>query len=333
MGRQHVRVYADMEEVELVAVADSNPLCVEPIVRKRMARGYVDYREMLMAEQLDAVSVVVPTSSHFATAMDVIGCGVNLLVEKPLAADSNVACQLIQAADRAGVLLAVGHIERFNPAVVELRRQLQQGALGQLFQIKARRAGPFPERVKDVGVTIDLATHDLDLMLQLAGSEIQRIYGETRRNVHTLHEDMLLALIRFDDGSIGTLDVNWLTPTKVRDLTVIGERGMFIVDYLRQELVLAENGSVLNEWEHLSMLNGVSEGRVVRFVTKPAEPLNAELTAFVKSVSDGTPAVVSGRDGLMAVAVAEAILKSASSGCATDFDQPRLDPILAGALR
>jgi UDP-N-acetylglucosamine 3-dehydrogenase len=322
MGRQHVRVYDDMDDVELVAVADANPATLERILRKTRARGYRDYREMLAVEKLEAVSVVVPTSSHFEVASDVLQSGVHLLMEKPLAADSAQGMLIIEQAERAGLVLAVGHIERLNPAVVELRRQLESGRLGQLFQIKARRAGPFPERIKDVGVAIDLATHDLDLMLQVAGPHIERIYGETTRNIHTLHEDMLLALLRFEGGSVGTLDVNWLTPTKVRDLTLIGARGMFVVDYLRQELVFAENGSVLNEWEHLSILNGVSEGRVVRLVTKPVEPLQAELSAFVDAVRRGVAPPVSGRDGLLALAVAEAILASASSGRATDFVPP-----------
>jgi predicted dehydrogenase len=266
--------------------------------------------------------VVVPTSNHFEVATDVLDHGLHLLVEKPLAANSAEGIRIIEHAERAGVVLAVGHIERLNPAVVELRRQVESGQLGQLFQIKARRAGPFPERIKDVGVAIDLATHDLDLMLQVAGPNIERIYGETTRNIHTLHEDMLLALIRFEGGSVGTLDVNWLTPTKVRDLTLIGSRGMFVVDYLRQELIFAENGSVLNEWDHLSMLNGVSEGRVVRLVTRPVEPLQAELSAFVDAVRRDVPPPVSGRDGLMALAVAESILASASCGRATDFIPP-----------
>jgi predicted dehydrogenase len=322
MGRQHVRVYDDMDDVELVAVADANPATLERILHKTRAHGYLDYREMLASEKLDAVSVVVPTSNHFEVAMDVLDYGLHLLIEKPLAANSAEGIQIIERAERAGVVLAVGHIERLNPAVVELRRQVESGQLGQLFQIKARRAGPFPERIKDVGVAIDLATHDLDLMLQVASPNIERIYGETTRNIHTLHEDMLLALIRFEGGSVGTLDVNWLTPTKVRDLTLIGSRGMFVVDYLRQELVFAENGSVLNEWDHLSMLNGVSEGRVVRLVTRPVEPLQAELSAFVDAVRRGISPPVSGRDGLMALAVAEAILASASCGRAMDFIPP-----------
>jgi predicted dehydrogenase len=186
MGRHHVRIYDDLEEVELVAVADCNPAVLERTIRQRTMHGYLDYREMLDTEDLDAVSVVVPTSSHHRVSLDVLDHRVSLLVEKPIASDSRQAVDIIERADKAGVVLTVGHIERLNPAFVELRRQLADGALGRLFQIEARRAGPFPARVTDVGVAIDLATRDLDLMLQLTGCGVERVYAETMRNVHTL---------------------------------------------------------------------------------------------------------------------------------------------------
>ena len=332
MGRQHVRVYDELDDVELVAVANCDPHALDRATRRRFARGYVDYREMLEREDLDAVSVVVPTSSHHSVALDVIDRGIGVLVEKPIASDSRKALEMITRAECAHVLLAVGHIERVNPAIVELRRQLQNGALGRVFQIKARRAGPFPARVRDVGVAIDLATHDLDLMLQLAGSGIERIYGETMRNIHTLHEDMLFALIRFSDGTIGSLDVNWLTPNKVRDLTLVGARGMFVVDYLRQELFLSENGTVPTRWDRLSMLTGVSEGRTIRFVTQHVEPLHAELQSFIEAVRNKTTPVVTGRDGLQALVVAEAILASAAAGCAVCLEPGSARvPVAAGA--
>jgi UDP-N-acetylglucosamine 3-dehydrogenase len=314
MGRQHVRVYDELDDVELVAVADCNSQTLERTIRRRRTRGYLEYRDMLDREDLDAVSVVVPTSSHHIVATDVIDRGISLLVEKPIASDSQKAMDMIGRAETAQVVLSVGHIERVNPAVVELRRQLQDGALGQVFQMKARRAGPFPERMRDVGVAIDLATHDLDLMLQLNDSGVERIYGETMRNIHTLHEDMLFALIRFSDGTLGSLDVNWLTPKKVRDLTLVGARGMFVVDYLQQELLFSENGTVPTDWDRLSMLTGVSEGRTIRFVTKREEPLRAELRSFLDAVRNKTTPVVTGRDALHALEVAEAVLASAAVG-------------------
>jgi UDP-N-acetylglucosamine 3-dehydrogenase len=199
-----------------------------------------------------------------------------------------------------------------------------------VFEIKARRTGPFPERVKDVGVVIDLATHDLDIMLKLTGAHVVRVACETTRNIHTVHEDSLLALIRFSDGTIGSLDVNWLSPCKTRDLTIIGARGMFVVDYLTQQLWFYENGTARDGWDHLARLAGVSEGRMIRLVTERDEPLRAELRSFIESVRTGTAPEVSGEDGLQALLAAEALLESASTRQITTVERPG-DLLLVGS--
>jgi UDP-N-acetylglucosamine 3-dehydrogenase len=327
MGRHHLRVLSDLDDVDLVAAADPNADARARATRGRSIRSYADYRTMLECEQLDAVSVVVPTVEHHSVALGVIDRGVSLLIEKPIAATSMQAREIIDRAAAAGVVMAVGHIERFNPAVMELDRQLTAGALGRLYEIKARRTGPFPERIKDVGVVIDLATHDLDLMLKLTGAEVERVACETTRNIHTVHEDTLLALLRFSDGCIGSLDVNWLSPSKVRDLTLIGSRGMFVVDYLTQQLLLFENGTTLDGWDHLSVLDGVSEGRVIRLVIDRTEPLRAELVSFLSSVRHGSRPEVTGEDGLQVLLVAEALLQSAARGCAIS-ERPANEPRL-----
>jgi UDP-N-acetylglucosamine 3-dehydrogenase len=314
MGRNHLRVYCELDEVEVVALADSDPATLARAQRNHQFHTYLDYRQMLDNECLDAVSIAVPTSDHCQVAMEVVDRGINLLVEKPLAMSSGQAREIIARAARAQVVLAVGHVERFNPAIVTLYRELRAGALGPVFEIKTRRTGPFPERIKDVGVVIDLATHDLDIMLKLTGARVERVACETTRNIHTVHEDSLLALIRFSDGTIGSLDVNWLSPSKTRDLTIIGARGMFVVDYLTQQLWFYENGIVRDGWDHLARLAGVSEGRMIRLVTERNEPLRAELRSFTASVRDGTTPEVSGEDGLQALLAAEALLESATTG-------------------
>jgi UDP-N-acetylglucosamine 3-dehydrogenase len=315
MGRNHLRVLSELEDVDLVAVSDSSEAALARVRRSHDMNTYLDYQTMLEREHLDAVSVVVPTREHRRVALDVLDRKVSLLVEKPLAMTSAEGREILDRAAQTGTLLAVGHIERFNPAVVALHRQLTDGALGRLFEIKARRTGPFPDRIKDVGVVIDLATHDIDLMLKLTGAQVQRVACETTRNVHTMFEDMLLGVLRFSNGAIGSLDVNWLSPTKTRDLTLIGERGMFTVDYLTQQLYLYENGTANDGWDHLSRLSGVSEGRMIRLIVDRTEPLRAELSSFVRSVRDGTAPEVTGADGLAALEVAEALLRSSEAGC------------------
>jgi UDP-N-acetylglucosamine 3-dehydrogenase len=330
MGRNHLRVYSDLDEIEVVALADSDPATLARAQRNHQVHAYQDYRQMFDAEYLDAVSIAVPTSEHHQVAVEAVDHGINVLVEKPLAMSSGQARDIIARAARANVVLAVGHVERFNPAIVALHRELKAGALGPVFEIKARRTGPFPERVKDVGVVIDLATHDLDIMLKLTGAHVSRVACETTRNIHTVHEDSLLALIRFSDGTIGSLDVNWLSPCKTRDLTIIGARGMFVVDYLTQQLWFYENGIARDGWDHLARLAGVSEGRMIRLVTERDEPLRAELRSFMGSVRTGTAPEVSGEDGLQALLAAEALLESANTRQTTTVERSG-DLLLVGS--
>lgn len=243
MGRNHARVYAEMSGVSLVGVADANLGAAEAVVQQYGGKAYTDYLQMLDEQQIDAISIAVPTDEHYNVAMTVIERNIPLLIEKPLAHSLDEARQIITAAEQAGIPLTVGHIERCNPAVIELKQRLQAGDLGRIFQIDARRQSPFPARVKDVGVVIDLAVHDLDIMRYISGSEIVRVFAETESRIHSTREDLMSALLRLQDGSVGTLSINWLTPTKVRELYVTGERGMFRVDYLTQDLYFFENAT------------------------------------------------------------------------------------------
>jgi UDP-N-acetylglucosamine 3-dehydrogenase len=314
MGRHHARVYGELDETELVAVADTDRARLDAVERCYRVRTYVDYREMLIRERLDLVSVVVPTQWHRAVALDVIEAGIHLLVEKPIAATVEDAQDIIKAAARRGVKLTVGHVERFNPAVIELKRRLGRGELGRVFAIHARRVGPFPARVRDVGVVIDLATHELDIMPWLIGQPVQRVRAETARHVHASYEDSLSAVLRFADGTIGTLDVNWLTPTKVRELSVTGERGMFVANYLTQELYFYENGHADGQWETLAVLTGVAEGDSVRLRIEHREPLQAELASFIEMIRTHNEPLVTGADGLAAVALAQALIEAGRTG-------------------
>jgi len=213
MGSNHARIYALMESVNLVAVADMDAEVAERVASTYKARAYTDYERMLARERPDIVSVVVPTRDHRPVAVDVIESGAHCLVEKPLAPSLEDGEAIIAAANEREVKLTVGHIERFN-----LKEHLSQGELGRIFQLLARRVGPFPQRVTDVGVVLDLATHELNIMEHLAGSPIASLYAETEQRVHQHREDLLSGLLRFDNGSVGVLDINWLTPMKIREL-------------------------------------------------------------------------------------------------------------------
>lgn len=311
MGRNHARVYAEMPDTVLVGVADANEPAARAVAQRSGGQVYSDYRQLLDEQQPDAVTVAVPTEEHLAVALEVIQRGIHLLIEKPIAYSVEQAHQIITAAEAASVQLVVGHIERFNPAVVALKQRLADGELGRVFQIDARRQSPFPARVKDVGVVIDLAVHDLDVMRYITGSEIVRVFAETQRQIHSTREDLMSGLIRMQDGTVGTMTINWLTPAKIRELYVTGERGMFRVDYLTQDLFFFENATTHGgDWETLRMLRGVSEGQMVRYVVQKKEPLRAELEAFLAAVRGEGALPVSGLDGLKALALAQAVVTS-----------------------
>jgi predicted dehydrogenase len=305
MGMNHLRVLRDFDEeqLQLVGVAETH----EPNLKHAMSRfhvaGYTDYRQMVKETQPDLVVVVVPTILHFEVASYLLDRGINVLVEKPMTDTIEEAFALVELAQIRGVKLAVGHVERFNPAVIEVKRRLVAGELGQMFHLLARRLGPFPPRIRDVGVTLDLATHDIDIMRYLADAEVEHVYSETRRHIHTTHEDLLLGVLRFANQIIGVLDVNWLTPTKVRELSVTGEKGMYLVNYLTQDVYFYENDYTTTSWDTLRTLTGVSEGSMTRLKIQKAEPLRLEYEDVITAIQNDSLPTVSGEDGMAVLKV------------------------------
>ena len=311
IGGNHARVLSELPEAQFVAVADQDLETAQAVARHWGVTAYQDYREMLSIERPDAVSIAVPTAFHEEVAIATLEMGVHTLVEKPIANSMEAGKHIIATAERCKRLLMVGHIVRFNPAVQQLKQRLEAGQLGRIFQMCARRTGPFPTRIQDVGVAIDLAPHDLDLMRFITNLNPNRLYAEVEHRLHTDHEDLLLCLLRFPENINASLEINWLTPTKVRELMVLGERGMFRVDDLTQDLYFYENAdadSVL--WPEMQTLRGVREGSMVRYVFPRFEPLKAELQAFITAINEGTPPPVSGEDGLVALHLALLLLQS-----------------------
>jgi UDP-N-acetylglucosamine 3-dehydrogenase len=314
MGRNHVRVWDEaIDGVDLVAVADPDPAAVRAATAGRQARGFEDPERMFAEEELDLVSIVAPTSLHLPVALAALRAGANVLVEKPIAATRDEAVEMIQASRDAGRMLTVGHIERFNPAIRELRRRLEANELGRIFQINATRLGPFPARIRDVGVVVDLAPHDLDIMRYLIGSEPIRIHAETERRIHTEHEDLFNGMIKFANGVVGVLDINWLTPTKKRTLTVTGERGMYVADYIAQNLVFYANPEAEATWVNRGVTS-VAEGEMTRRTVRREEPLTVELREFARAVRDGGPPPVEPHDAMVALLLARKMVESALSG-------------------
>jgi len=311
MGKNHARVYSEMPEAELIAVSDNSPETAEEIGAHFGVTAYQDYRQMLKKEKPEAVTISVPTTLHHEVGMAAMEAGAHVLIEKPIAATVEEGKALIQAADKLGRHMMIGHIVRFNAAHQELKKRLDNGELGRVFQIFCRRAGPFPARTRDVGVIVDLAPHDIDIRRYLIGESPERLYAEIEQRIHTEHEDLLFALLHFPGHITGALEINWLTPTKVREIFVVGEKGMFRVDDLTQDLYFYENAKGMEDlWQGLSTIKGVSEGIMTRFAIQRREPLRVELEAFIQAVKGEAPVPVTGVDGLEALRLSLKLIES-----------------------
>src|SRR5579859_3116145 len=306
MGTNHLRVLRDFDEsaVTVVGVSENHPETLARAMRIFHVPGFADYHEMIERVTPDLVVVVTPTATHYEVASFALEHDCHTLIEKPIARTVEEALALVELGRAHGVILAVGHVERFNPAVRRLKHLLEAGTLGTIFQMHARRLGPFPPRIRDVGVTLDLATHDIDVMRYLADAEVERVHAETQRRILNTYEDLLLGVLRFSNNAIGVLDVNWLTPTKVRELSITGEKGMYLVNYLTQDVYFYENDYTTTTWDALRSLTGVSEGTMTRFKIQKAEPLRLEYEDVIAAIQNDTAPTVTGEDGLAALTVA-----------------------------
>ncbi|GAA1970943.1 Gfo/Idh/MocA family oxidoreductase [Catenulispora subtropica] len=320
MGRHHARVLGSLDGVELVAVADPGGDAHGAANGRPVLN---DVRE-LIAAGIDFAVVAVPTVFHTETGLALAEAGVHTLVEKPLAPDVESATLLTETFERAGLVGAVGHIERFNPSLQELRKRLEEGELGEVFQVVTRRQGPFPNRIADVGVVKDLATHDIDSTAWVTRQHYTTISAHTAYRSGREHEDLIAMTGRLGDGTVVNHLVNWLSPMKERVTIVTGEKGCFVADTLTADLTFYANASAptIPTWEAMQAFRGVSEGDMVRFAIPKPEPLRTELEAFRDAVLDvdgGRERVVSMRQGLQVVRVAEAALASAAKGSTVEL--------------
>ena len=309
MGRHHARVIREVEGMDLVAVADpygdkhgvAGPLAVLPDV------------EALIGEGIDAAMVAVPTYLHEEVALALAGAGVHTMVEKPIAATAESGERVARAFEEAGLVGAVGYVERCNPALREMRRRIEAGELGEVYQITTSRQGPFPARIADVGVVKDLATHDIDLTAWIAQSPYVSVAGQVTHRSGREHEDMVVATGQLESGIIVSHIVNWLSPRKVRETVATGENGSFVANTLSGDLTFVANGDVRSEWDGVSVFRGVSEGDSTRYAIARREPLRVEQEGFRDALWGRDSDIVSMADGVHTLRVVEAVLESAAT--------------------
>jgi len=297
MGFHHARIYSELAKegkIELVGVADANLERAKEVASQFRTKAFGDYRE-LVKEGIGAVSIAVPTSLHKQVALEFIENGVSVLVEKPIAESIESAQEIIRAAKKNDVTLMVGHVERFNPGVLKLREVLEEGLIGDVVTLTAKRVGPLPPQIKDVGVIVDLAVHDIDVMSFLLEKRVKSVYARAGSAKNPLElEDYAIIMLDFGDAT-GVIDTNWLTPHKVRTLSVVGTEGIAELNYITQKLVIYNH-----EW--------VKEAKV-----NFKEPLRNELEHFIDCLEKGAKPLVSGEEGLHALKVAISALESAKS--------------------
>lgn len=310
MGRHHARVLGSLDGVDLVAVVDpgGDPHGVAN------GRALLSTVSELVSLGVDYAMVAAPTALHESIGLELAEAGIHALIEKPLAVDTPAAKRLTTAFASRGLVGAVGHIERYNPALQQLRRRLEVGELGSVYQITTRRQNPFPARIADVGVVKDLATHDIDLTAWVARSAFESVSARVAYKSGRVHEDLVAAVGQLSDGTITSHLVNWLSPFKERLTIVTGERGAFVADTLTADLTFHANASALTEWEAVAAFRGVSEGDLIRYAFPKPEPLRTEHEAFrdaVLGLPGAVDRIVTMEQGLATVAVAEAMLLSA----------------------
>lgn len=311
MGAMHVRVLHALDGVESVVLVEPESGRRELLLRTypRLS-AHADLASALADERVDAACVAVPASAAPDVAAEVIDARLPLLLEKPMAPTVEEARSVSERARKAGVLLSVGYVERFNPAVQALRAELERGTGGEVLHVHARRLSPFPQREGLAGVAIDLATHDLDVTRYLIRSLPVRVFAETSDLGASLGEDLLCASLRYANGVTALLEANWHTPSKVRELSVTTAGGMFVVSYLTQDLSFHESADAASTWETLGVMKGANEGRMIRFALERREPLAVEWERFLAAVSGGGPAPVSAEDGIAALEAANAIVEA-----------------------
>jgi len=300
MGERHCRVCSNLPRVELVGVADLDAARGRQVADLYETTYFPDHRALF--SQVDAVTIAASTPVHYELANECLTQGLNAMVEKPIAETMQQAQELVRTADERGLVLQVGHIERFNPAYIELKHVTEDM---KLIGINMRRLSPFDTSNTDVDVVRDLMIHDLDLAMDLVGSDVEGI-NAWGRSINTGAIDHAVATISFEDGPIATLFASRVTEQKVRAIEVIAE-GAYVEADLLNKSVLVHRRTFPQYLDERNITSYRQESVIERIHVPMFEPLMLELRHFVDCVRENCPSQVPGGDGLRALSLAEAV--------------------------
>ncbi len=302
MGQHHVRVYSEIKGVELVAVCDLDLKRGWEIAQRNKTRFFRSYKHLIKENpDLDVVSIAVPTAYHQEVACYFLNNGINVLLEKPIADSVEKASRIIQSANKNRVKLMIGHIERFNPAVLKLKELIDKGKLGRIISIVARRVGGFPSQIKDTNVIIDLAVHDIDIISYLLGEEPKKVYKHKAKFHSKTQEDSGEIFLIYKKAA-GFIQINWVTPIKIRRLSVTGTKSHAELDYITQDLVVYR-AKIEKELTDFAELIKFSEPKIEKIRIKREEPLKLEILNFIESVRENREPLISGEEALRSLKI------------------------------
>jgi len=304
MGRHHVRHLSDIEGAELVAVCDQSKERADSFAQEYGCKAYYDLTSLLTTESLDAIDITAPTSLHFDLSTQALNAGVSVLVEKPICETTEDADKLIQLAEEKNLTLMVGHIERFNPAVVAAKNLIDEGKLGNVSMVIARRAGRFPAQMKDANVVIDLAVHDIDVLTFLIGEAPQDVVGKAGNALVDERPDMASILLSYPNGAQGFVHVNWITPTPFRTLHITGEKGHIELNYATKETWFYPSKFTRNTHDDGNTTISFEDQDPVKVEVEASDQLKEELKHFVSAVAENRIPVTDGKAGRDALSAA-----------------------------
>ncbi|OGC39260.1 hypothetical protein A2Y85_02800 [candidate division WOR-3 bacterium RBG_13_43_14] len=299
IGRHHARVYAGLDGVQLAAVVDIDKYMAQRLADKYRCSFYADYIKMIREEKPDLVTIAVPTSLHKTIAIDLISRRIPILIEKPIADSTKAARDIIAKARTKRSIVAIGHIERYNPPIQRLREFLKQGRFGKIISISTKRVGVYPPQITDVDVLIDLAVHDIDVCNFLLAGKPYSVYARAGKALNSHRYDYADIFLNYRSVDV-VLQVNWITPVKVRELTLTGTNAYAELNYMHQTLKIYNKG----HGEEDDIIN------VEEIGLRREEPLKLELQNFADQVKGRNADIVTAPEGLLALQIALAAIKS-----------------------
>jgi len=320
-GRNHIRIYQEIENARLKAVADINQNALESIKQRYKFETTSNYAKILSDPQINAVSICTPASTHFKIAKEALLAGKNVLVEKPLATASKEAEELVIIAKEKDLVLAVGQVFRFDSNILKIKRDLEKGVFGKIHSISLSRVGMENPR-EDVGVILDYAVHDLDIMCDVLSERYPIEITATK--AHLLkreYEDSAVISTKFGSGTLGYCQMNWLIPEKIREFWLIGEKKSAHIGPINPELEIFES-SIAPKYGDLEMFKLITKkGSSHKPKIEKKEPLKEELKHFIDCVENKKKPIIDGELGLRTIKMAEAALLSAKENKTIKLDE------------